>query len=108
MATVKIGGVSFSGSNLDIIGGKVYIDGREIEQAALSAKDGILEVRIVEGVVETLRADGNVTAGAVKGSVHAEGNVTCDCVGGSVHSEGNVRCGRVGGSITAEGNVRHA
>lgn len=108
MGIIRIGNLSVSGNNLVIQNGKVYIDGKLVEGAEDHAENKILEVRIVEGTVESLTADGNVVALGVHGSVSAGGNVKTDSVGGSVNAGGNVNCGRIGGSVNAGGNVRHA
>jgi hypothetical protein len=107
MATINIGGVKVTGNNISIVNNKVYIDGNLMEGDPAVA-GGILEVRILEGTVEHVSADGSVTAGSIKGNVSAGGSVTCDCVGGSLTAGGSVKCGRVGGSISAGGSVRHA
>lgn len=107
MATMKIGGIKVTGNSISIQNSKIYIDGKLMEDNPI-VTDGILEVKIIEGVVENLSADGSVTAGAVKGNISAGGSIDCDCVGGGVKAGGSVKCGRVGGTIQAGGSVRHA
>ena len=107
MGTIQIGATKYVGSKIQEAGGKLYIDGKLVEDARPN-RDGILEIRIVEGTVENVTADGAVTAGSVKGSIKAGANVICDCVGGSVTANGNVNCGRVGGSVNAGKSARHA
>ena len=102
----NIGGISVSGHNVSITNGQIKVDGIVIEGAGV--QNGILEIRIVEGVIENLSADGSVKANQIKGNVSAGGSITCDCVGGSINAGGSVKCGRVGGHINAGGSVRHA
>ena len=108
MASIKIGGIALTGNDISIINNKIYIDGKLVEDDSIVAKNGILEVKITEGVVENLSADGSVSAGSVKGNINAGGSINCDCVGGSVNAGGSVRCGRVGGNVQAGGSIRHA
>ena len=110
MAFFNIGMLKFSGNNVTLKDEKLYIDGTLVEAnaAALGVVDGVLEIRIVEGSIENLQSDRDVTAGLVKGSVEANGSVNCDCVGGSVTAGGSVRCGRIGGDATAGSYIRHA
>lgn len=109
MATIRIGKLVLVGNSLQIDNNSVYVDGTKIDDLSQAGiRNGIVEVRVVEGVLDSLRADGSVTTGSVKGSVKAGGSVTCDCVGGDVSAGGSVRCGRVGGDVSAGGSVRHA
>jgi hypothetical protein len=107
MAFLSLNGRTFTGGNISIIGGQVWIDGKRVD-GDLDLRGGTLDVRVLEGSIESLKADGNVSCGAVSGSVSAGGNATCDSVGGSVNAGGNVRCDKVGGSVRAGGNVRMA
>lgn len=106
MATITLNGAAFSGQNIVIRDNQIFVDG-ELAEAPKRA-DQILEVRIVEGTVASLTADGSVTAHDIKGSVSAGGSVKCNCVGGAVSAGGSVNCGRVGGAVSAGGNIRHA
>lgn len=122
MGTIKIGNITVSGNDIDIVGGKIYVDGKLLS-GDTGVKNGIVEVRIVEGTVTNIKSDanvtardvggridagGNVTCENVKGDASAGGNMTCDNVGGDVSAGGNVNCGRIGGDLSAGGNVRHA
>lgn len=110
MASFSMNGRSFTGGNIKIVGNKVYIDGRLVE-GDLGTSSNTLDVRITEGTLQSLEADGSVeVADGVKilGSVSAGGSVDCDCVGGSVNAGGSIRCGRIGGSANAGGSIRHA
>lgn len=102
MATIVINGQKFTGNNVNIVGGRVIIDG--VEQ--LNGQSGVLEVRVTEGTLGELKADGSVTCGSVTGNVAAGGSVNCDDVGGNVSAGGSVNCDNVGGRISAGGSVR--
>lgn len=78
MATINIGGRVFSGRSVSIRNGVVTIDGVR-QDGTLS---GQVEIKITEGVLERLEADGSVTCGEVRGDVMAGGSVRCGDVGG--------------------------
>ena len=103
MATIVIDGRSFSGRSVSIINGKVTIDG-VVQDGSLS---GIVEVRIIEGVLQELSCDASVNCSEVRGNVRASGSVNCGDISGSVNAGGSVNCGSVGGGVNAGGSVRH-
>ncbi len=102
MGTVNINGKIFQGNNIVINGDKIIIDG-VVRRGDVS---GVVEVRILEGVVENLSSDASISANHVQGNVQAGGSVRCSNVGGTVMAGGSVQCGDVGGNITAGGSVR--
>ena len=106
MGTFTFNGIKITGDNVTIKGQSIIVDGVAVEGIDLSS--GTLQIEVVQGSIQNLTADGNVTAQDVRGSVSSGGNVSCGCVGGTVNAGGNVKCNRVGGSINAGGNVRHA
>jgi len=71
MATMTIGGRSFSGNNVSIINGVVTIDG-VLQEGTLSG-----EVIIkIEGVLNSLETSHSVNMrGTIKGDVNARGSV---------------------------------
>lgn len=101
MAKVTINGVTYQGSNISVQGSTVKIDGKVIGSSFTSP----LEVRVLEGVIGEITADGSVNCGDVAGSVEAGGSVNCDDVGGDVSAGGSVNCDSVAGSIKAGGSV---
>lgn len=103
MATVTIDGRMFSGHRVAIINGKVMIDG----VAQDGSLTGVVEIRIIEGVLQELNTDAAVSCGEVRGSVRAGGSVNCDGVGGNVSAGGSVNCGDVRGNVVAGGSIRH-
>ena len=102
MATININGKVYSGNNVRIIDGCVTIDGVSQGDA-----NGIVEIRITEGVINSLTTDGSVNCGEVHGNIKAGGSVNCDDVGGSINCGGSVNCDAIGGSVIAGGSVRH-
>lgn len=102
MGTITINGKTFTGNNVDVVGGRVIIDG--VEQ--MSGQSGVLEVRVLEGTIHNLKADGSVSCNNVTGNVAAGGSVNCDDVGGNVAAGGSVNCDNVGGKVSAGGSVR--
>ncbi len=104
MNRIIINGVTYTGaSSVSIVNGVVTIDG--VRQSGTVS--GVVEVRVLEGVLGELHTDASVSCGEVRGNVHAGGSVNCESVGGSVKAGGSVNCDAVGGSINAGGSVRH-
>jgi hypothetical protein len=104
MATIVIGGMTYSGSSVRIFNGQVTIDG--VVQGAKVT--GVVEIKVTEGVLGELACDAAVSCSEVQGSVSAGGSVSCGKVGGSVNAGGSVTCGDVGGGVRAGGSVtRH-
>jgi hypothetical protein len=99
---ITIGGRTFSGNSISIQNGKVTIDG-VVQDGVLS---GVVEIRVVEGILGQLTCDGSVTCGDVRGDVDAGGSVDCKHVGGNVDAGGSVTCGNVSGAVDAGGSVR--
>lgn len=110
MATITIGGVTITGNNIQIKNGVVTVDGVVVDGVQNTAgmsisAGGAVEIRVLEGRVENLNADGSINAGSVEGSVRAGGSVNCDAVKGSVSAGGSVNCDDVGGNVSAGGSV---
>lgn len=101
---MTINGVSVTGNNIELRNGVVYVDGVEIKGVQSGGK--IAEVRILEGIVHSVTADGSVAAGDVTGSVSAGGSVNCDNIGGNVSAGGSVNCDDIAGSVMAGGSIR--
>lgn len=103
MATVTIDGVIFSGNNVTIHNGRVTVDGKAMD----GVLNGVVEVRVTEGVLGSLECDASVTCGDVAGSVSAGGSVTCGNIGSVCQAGGSVTArGQIGGAIQAGGSVR--
>ncbi len=102
MAAISINGQVYSGNNVSIINGRVIIDG-----IAQGEVNGVVEIRVTEGLIGNLTTDASVNCSEVRGDIDAGGSVNCGNVGGSIDCGGSVRCGTVGGSIDAGGSVRH-
>jgi hypothetical protein len=103
MATVMIDGKRFEGDNISIRDGRVIIDGKPHDGEV----QGVVEIKIIEGVLGRLETDAAVTCGDVRGDVAAGGSVTCNNVGGAIKCGGSVNAkGHAGGTIQAGGSVR--
>lgn len=105
MNRININGRVFSGGNIVINNGRVIIDGKDATDAVGKPENGILEVRVLEGIIEKLECDASVTCGEVRGSVEAGGSVTADAVGGNVSAGGSVNCDDVHGNASAGGSI---
>lgn len=103
MATITIGNKQYSGNNVSIVNGRITIDGDEKADTVT----GVTEIRIIEGVLESLITDASVSCGDVKGNITAWGSVNCDNVWGSINCEGSVTCDNVKGNINAGDSVRY-
>lgn len=103
MASFTIDGKVFSGRSITIRNGIVTIDG-VVQDGTLH---GQVEIKVTEGIIERLEADGSVTCGEVRGNVSAGGSVHCENVCGNVSAGGSVSAsGHLGKSISAGGSVR--
>jgi hypothetical protein len=121
MATMSIDGKIYTGNNINIINGDVYIDGVkqdpmpgisnrpniEITGNVESVAVDVGSVTVKGNVTGNVKAGGSVNCDAVGGDVHASGSVNCDEVGGSINAGGSVNCDDVNGSVSAGGNVRY-
>lgn len=99
------GRIFSSSSNITIVNqnGRVTVNGDLVENPA--DEDGIVEIRVLEGSVHSVKSDRNVVCADVTESVKAGGNVVAKSIGGDVKSGGNTTSGPIGGSVKAQGNV---
>lgn len=107
MAKISINGQTFTSdsfSGIDIVGGRIIING--VEQKGELLK-GVVEVRILEGSVENLRSDASIHCGDVGGDVDAGMTVHCKNVQGNVDAGMSVHCGDVTGKVKAGMSVHH-
>ena len=118
--SVTINGKTYSGSDVSIVDGKVYIDGQLTDPNAPEQRtmkivvEGMLQsLSVTRGDVEcgdvggSIHCDGSVHCRDVRESVEASGSVQCHNVTGSVKAGGSVNCGNVGGNLKAGGSIRH-
>lgn len=98
---IEINGRSFLGSNINIVGGKVIVDGKEVDGLQDEKEINI----VVNGDIKTLQSgNGNVS---VTGSVDSVQTVNGEIkitgsVGNSVKTvNGDVHCGEVHGSVNS-------
>lgn len=102
MATVSINGKTYEGTNIDISGGNIIIDGI-VQQSGLT---GIQEIRIIDGSINQLKSTASVTCTTVTGNIDAGGSVTCSGdVGGYIDAGGSINCGNVGRYADAGGSI---
>lgn len=122
MNIFKMNGSIIRGRRIDIRNDQVFIDGKNVSREVGKPANGILEIRVLEGVIEELKTDASVVCGEVRGSLEAGGSISarsvagnasaggavnCKDVGGNVSAGGSVTCDAVGGNISAGGSVRH-
>lgn len=104
MASITVNGISYSGSNVNIQGGKVTIDG-----VVTSGNSTKIDIKVV-GNIDTLEVDECVQLN-VQGNVHTlqngSGDVACGDVTGNVQSgSGDIEAGNIGGNVqTGSGDV---
>lgn len=103
MNRIQINNITYSSisGKVDIVGGRVIIDGVVQEQSL----KGVVEVRILEGAINNLTTDASVHCESVQGDVKAGGSVNCGSVAGDVKAGGSVNCGSVAGDVKAGGSV---
>jgi hypothetical protein len=104
VGTISIGGRSFQGNDLDIVGGRIYVDGKDVTDDA-NYQGGDVKVEIT-GDVGSVKSDRSVSVrGSIHGDVEAGGSVNCSAVSGKVEAGGSVNCNSVGGNVKAGGSV---
>lgn len=106
-SVVKIGGQTYTGSTICVMGDKVVVDGVE-QQGSLSGPVNVT-VNGHAGSVETTA--GNVIVHGSAGSIESSsGDVRCGNVQGDVKTvSGKVLCRSIGGSAkTVSGNISRA
>jgi len=94
-----IDGREIRGGSISIINGVVTIDGvRQTDTVS-----GVVEIRVVEGVLGKVECDAPLTCGDVHGDVRCNGPMTCGDIGGNATAHGPMTCGDIGGNATAYG-----
>lgn len=121
-SSIRINNNTYSGKNIQIINGKVIVDGQDVtpvEKEIYITVDGpVQNLKVdacstitINGDVETVETgSGDVSCGNVKTDVTTgSGDVECKEIGGSVRTgSGNVKTELVGGDIkTGSGNVHY-
>jgi hypothetical protein len=104
---IVIGNNIYSGDNITISKGRVFINGQEIN----TGDQKTINIT-VNGDIESIKADAcqKITVSGSSGSIQTQsGDVECGNVNGSVTTmSGDVDCGDIGGSVqTMSGNVKH-
>ena len=104
MNIISINGVTYTSDtgNVSVSGNVVSINSEKIPAT------GIVEIRVVEGVINELTSSASVNCTTVNGNVKAGGSVNCENVGGKVRANGSVNCGKVSGNVKAGGSIRHS
>ena len=103
-SNITINGVSYSGNNITMRGGKVIIDGVVQDQTVA----GVVEVRVSGGTLASLDCDGSVTCNDVKGNVNAGGSVKSATIYGNANAGGSIKCKDIGGNASAGGSIKRS
>lgn len=93
--------IACSGSNISIIGNKLFVDGKQVSGDVTRDCD----VHIY-GDVENIKCEGSVSCNNVKGNIQAGGSINCDNVGGDIRCGGSCNCDEVKGNVTAGGSIK--
>lgn len=104
-SVVRVNGKTYSGQRVDIVGGRVLVDGKE-QPEVLSGP----MVRVtVNGSPESVQTDsGDITVNGTAGTVSTtSGDVKCESVQGGVSTtSGDVSTRSIGGSVsTVSGDI---
>lgn len=94
-------GTTFSGDSISIVGRRIIIDGKVVSEDA----EGVVELRILDGIVKDVRSDMNVTCEEVRGNVEAGMNVRCGNIGGNAEANMTLNCGDIAGKARAGMNI---
>lgn len=100
-SVVEIGGKKYVGNNIVIRNGVVIVDG-VVQEGTVT---GVVEIKVVEGVLGRLETDASVVCQDVLGDITAGGSVKSGNVGGNVSAGGSVKANDIGGGVTAGGSV---
>jgi hypothetical protein len=106
-AVVKINGHTYTGSSIDIVGGKVMVDGVEQTQELI----GPISVTVNGSAQSVTTASGDITVvGTVNTVSTTSGDVACGDVRGGVSTvSGDVECRSIGGAVsTISGDISKA
>ena len=106
MATVIINGekIEVEGNNVSItsLNGRLTVTSGSGAQSKIdiSQCSQPVEIKVVGGVINDVKADGSVSCDNVGGNVSAGGSVSCDDVGGNVSAGGSVTADDVSGNTS--------
>lgn len=100
MAKITIDGITYQGKDINVIDGKVTVDGKLV-----TTLNETVKTILVKGELASLTTDLNVSCDEVHGDVHAGGNVNVTMVGGNLHGGGTVNVEEVTGNVASWGNV---
>lgn len=103
MNTIRINGSIFNGNDLNIVGGKIMINGVEVNPTLNESK--ILKVEILSGTIHNLTCDASVECGNVTGDIDAGNSVKCGDVTGNVKAGNSVNCGDIEGKVKAGNSI---
>lgn len=106
MNRVTIDGKTYtSETNIDVTvrNGQVVYNGDVVGNVSNNNK---VEIRVLEGTIHKLEADGAVNCNDVTGNVSAGGSVNCDNIGGNANAGGSINCDDIGGNANAGGSIR--
>lgn len=122
MAAITINNGSFSGNNVSIVNGKVYIDGKDVTPDAKEiyiAVQGDVEsidvgacndFEVIGNVGSVRTGSGNLKCGNVGGGAQTgSGDIECETINGNVQTgSGNVEATTINGSVkTGSGNIKY-
>jgi len=103
MPTINIDGRNFVGRSANIVNSVVMIDGKRRDGTV----SGVVEIRIIDGVPDTLQCGASVSCDEGPCQRPAGGSTSCDRVGGNAMAGGSVNWDAVSGSVSAGRSVRH-
>lgn len=122
MSTIRINGVTYSGSSVTVINNRVIIDGKDqtpdAKEITITVQGDINDLSVdyaksvtVTGNVNRLKTtSGDVECGDVKGDViTTSGDIECKNITGNVQStSGDIDAENIGGSIkTLSGDIKY-
>ena len=106
MGTIRVNGMSISGSNISITNGKIIVDGKDMTPDQKEIKIEVI------GDIDTLSVDA-CNEVSVKGNIgklktmSGDVEVTGDVTGDVSSMSGDIRCGNISGSVkTMSGNIK--
>jgi hypothetical protein len=106
MNSITINGLTINGArSIDVTGGRVFVDGKEVQ--GLDISNNRLDIEVT-GNLTSLKADGSMKliSGDVLGNAAAGGSLSCRDIGGNASAGGSIKAMSLAGNASAGGSVK--
>ena len=118
---IEINGKKFNGSSINILNGKVIVDGKDVTSDCGNIINNTISV-VLTGDLCSLTSDGDVEVngdivgkvevnnnltvfGNIDGNAKADNNLKCNDISGDAKAGNNIQCGNINGNVKAGNNI---